>query len=260
MAHIGLDKKCVLTYFQGVASASGHVSNRILRARTAKGATDMTTLRSLLNRIRTMSAANRAALKARASKALADLRTAHGRIAAEAKALDRQFESELRYKRALARIDARLLELTGALLTAEDDVPAERLAALTTLWEARKQACESALNLVRRRINASRHGWAKLEKEARQIGQWLRDALAGARPVWADAVRRMSEKLMAAMAAERARVAALMTKSALLHDGRDLSAPLAQLRRLHLARPRTGAAELRLLLTGNPGAANPQPS
>ncbi|MEQ8268585.1 MAG: hypothetical protein RH982_15430 [Parvibaculum sp.] len=220
----------------------------------------MTTLRRLLNRIKTMSAGNRAVLKARASKALAELRAAHRTIAAEAKTLDRQFESELRYKRALARIDARLLELTGALLTAADETSADRLAHLAAQWETRKQACESALNLVRRRINTSRHGWAKLEKEARQIGQWLRGALAGARPVWADAVRRMSEKLMAAMAAERARVAALMTKSALLHDGRDLSAPLAQLRRLHLARPRIGAAELRRLLAGNPGAANPQPS
>jgi hypothetical protein len=70
----------------------------------------------------------------------------------------------------------------------------------------------------------------------------------------------MGEKLMAGMAAERARIAAMMTKSALLHDGRDLSAPLAQLRRFNVARRRIGVDDLRHLLTGNPCAANPQRS
>ncbi|MEX1152888.1 hypothetical protein [Parvibaculum sp.] len=223
----------------------------------------MITLRSFINWLRTMSASNRAALKARASSALSDLRQAHGKIAAEAKTLDRQFASELRYKSALARIDARLLDLTNRLLVAEmagDRASAEALAAAATQWEARRKSCEAELNLVRRRINTTRHGWAKLEKDARQIGAWLRQSLAGARPVWADAVRRMGEKLMAGMAAERARIAAMMTKSALLHDGRDLSAPLAQLRRFNVARQRIGVDDLRYLLTGNPCAANPRRS
>ncbi|MDP2123976.1 MAG: hypothetical protein Q8J92_06300 [Parvibaculum sp.] len=219
----------------------------------------MTTLRSVINWFKTMNARNRAALKARASRALSDLRRAHGKIAAEAKVLDRQFASELRYKSALARIDARLLDLTNRLLTAEtagDRASAETLAAAAAQWDARRQSCEAELNLVRRRINTARHGWAKLEKDARQIGAWLRRSLTGARPVWADAVGRMGEKLVAGMAAERARIADMMTKSALLHDGRDLSAPLAQLRRFHIARQQIGAAELRGLLTANLQAAN----
>lgn len=223
----------------------------------------MTTIRSFINWLKTMRARNRAALKARASRALSDLRQAHAKIAAEAKTLDRQFASELRYKSALARIDMRLLDLTNRLLTAEtagDRASADALAVAATQWDARRKSCEAELNLVRRRINLARHGWAKLEKDARLIGAWLRRSLAGARPVWADAVRRMGEKLMAGMAAERARIAAMMTKSALLYDGRDLSASLAQLRRLRLARPQIGADDLRRLLAGNPCAANPQRS
>ena len=211
----------------------------------------MFTLRSLRNLIASMSASKRALLKARASKALAELRSAHQKIADGTKALDRQFESELRYKAALARIDARLLELTAIPFAAKT---AGELAETVARWEARKLACETELNLVRKRINTSRHGWAKIEKDAKQLGQRLRDTLTGARPVWADAARRMSEKLMGAMAAERKRVAAMMTKSALLYDGRDLSAPLAQLRRLHSGRGWIGLGEVRLLLTLNAGA------
>ncbi|MEQ8377400.1 hypothetical protein [Parvibaculum sp.] len=210
----------------------------------------MFTLRTFLNRIRTSSAAGRAELKARASRALEDIRRAHQRIAAEAKMLDRHVESELRYKAALTRIDARLVCLTDALAAAETtgDAAIGKLARATAQWTLRKRACEAELNLVRKRINTARHGWAKIEKDAKQLGQWLRDALAGARPAWAEAVRRMSEKLTGAMAAERKRVAAMMTKSALLYDGRDLSAPLAQLRR------QMAGGEMRLLPGAHAGA------
>ncbi len=157
----------------------------------------MFTLRTFLNRIRTSSAAGRAELKARASRALEDIRRAHQRITAEAKMLDRHVESELRYKAALTRIDARLVCLTDALAAAEatGDAAIGKLARATAQWTLRKRACEAELNLVRKRINTARHGWAKIEKDAKQLGQWLRDALAGARPAWAEAVRRMSEKL-----------------------------------------------------------------
>ncbi len=216
----------------------------------------MFTLRSLLNRIMTSSRAGRAALKARAAHALAEMRAAHARIAAEGRALDRLVGSELRYKAALARIDARLVDLTDTLM-AGDAAAAERLATAITQWEARKIACEGELNLVRKRINTARHGWAKIEKDAKATGERLGEALAGARPVWAEAARRMSAALMGAMAAERKRVAAMMTKSALLYDGRDLSAPLARLRRLRAAGRRAGTGELRLLLGAPAGALNP---
>lgn len=218
----------------------------------------MKIIRIFLNWLRTFSGVNRAALKVRAKNALAELRRLHEKVIAGITALEPLLASELRYKAALARIDVKLLELTNDLLAAEaasDRQSADRLAAMTAQWEMRAQSCESALNLVRRRVNASRHGAANLAKDASRVATHLRDLLAGARPIWAITLRMIADSLVDAIARERRCVAALMTRSAIVHDGRDPSSSLARLRRLGLARKRVGADDVRAIVIAGLGRA-----
>ena len=62
-----------------------------------------------------LSASEAAELKQRTRKAVNGLREMHGKIVREAKAIAKKHSSEMRYKAALARIDAKLLTLTNAL-------------------------------------------------------------------------------------------------------------------------------------------------
>lgn len=194
----------------------------------------MSILRRLINWLRSFSATHRLALKARAQSALMDLRKAHHTVMSEARRFDRAYQSELRIKAALARIDRVLLDLTAQLHRAMEranDTLTRELTAETSRLHARKQTYERAVNLVRQRINLARHGWAKLEKEAKATYASLRDTLDGARPRWAQYVRQAGETLVSNLVRERRRVADKMTASALLYDGRDLSPAFARLRR-----------------------------
>lgn len=198
----------------------------------------MTTTRSFINWIQTLSATHNAELKAQARRIIAELRQAHHRIVGEAKLLGRAHMSEMRYKSLLARIDTKLLALTNAMFVAQisaNRMMSEKLAVQIAKWNAHKKANEANVNLIRRRINTARHAWAKLDKDAKTVFASLNDMLVGARPVWAENAREIGLRLLQSVTRQRRIVADKMTASALFYDGRDLSPALAQLRRAPLA-------------------------
>lgn len=192
----------------------------------------MAVIRKILNLLGILSPARRVKVRALANEILAELLKRHERITAEAATLHKRLSSELRYKEALARIDARLLQIEGAPARSAQRDATQGLVQASIRWNARKQACETALNLLRRRINSVRHRWAHIEKEARAQNEKLAKILSGLPVEWAEKIRRAAEGGIRNIAAERRHVSQIMTRSALLHDGRDLSARLARLRRI----------------------------
>lgn len=194
----------------------------------------MSFARRFFNWVKTFSATHRSELKARTVRALQQLRAVHHTVITEARKIDRAYQSELRIKAALVRLDQHLLDLTAQLQRAierANESLARQLSDETSRLHARKANYERAVNLVRQRINLARHGWAKLEKEAKAAYAGLRANLDGAQPRWAKYVGFAADRLLQNVARERRRVAERMTASALLYDGRDLSPALARLRR-----------------------------
>jgi len=186
----------------------------------------MNMLRRLINWLKTSSTAYQTVIHAQARRALGDIRNAHHRLMAEARSFERNFAREMQLKAALADINARLETLATqmtAAIEARCTLRIELISSLTTRLQARQRNYERAVNLVRLQIKAARHGWSKLEKEARATYAALHSKLAGARPHWAKYVCRGAEKLLHNLARERHRVAGMMTASALLYDGRNLS-------------------------------------
>jgi len=185
-----------------------------------------------------LGASENAELKLRARNAVNALRNMHGQIVRDAKAIAKIHSSEMRYKTALARIDAKLLKLTNAMLIAQilADRPAtEKLARKIRQWNTRKQVNEQNVNLVRRRINTARQAWSKLDKDVKAGFAALSDMLIGARSSWAEGARDIGLRLLQSVARQRAMIAEKMTASALLYDGHDLSPAMAKLRRMPLA-------------------------
>tara|TARA_R110000868_G_scaffold107362_4_gene293813 strand:+ start:44122 stop:44721 length:600 start_codon:yes stop_codon:yes gene_type:complete len=186
----------------------------------------MNMLRRLINWLKTSSTAYQTVIHSQAQRALGDIRHAHHQLIAEAGRFERNFAREMQLKAALADISTRLNTLSTQMTAATEARCAlriELISSLTTRLQARQRSYERAVNLVRLQINAARHGWSKLEKEARATYAALHSKLAGARPLWAKYVCMGAEKLLHNLARERQRVAGMMTASALLYDGRNLS-------------------------------------
>lgn len=182
----------------------------------------MNPLRNFMNWLKTLSASYRIILRDHAHRTFNDLRRVHHTIIAEARKFDRAFQQELRLKAALSEINARLAGLAAQAETTESAGKP-----IIARLQSRQQTYERAVNLVRIRINTARHGWAKLEKDAKSTFATMRGNLVGARPQWAKFLCTAGEKLLHNLMLERRRVARLMTTSALLYDGRTLSSALA---------------------------------
>ena len=186
----------------------------------------MNTLLRLINWLKTSSTAYQTVIHAQARRALGDIRSSHHRLMAEARSFERNFAREMQLKTALADISVRLDTLSMQMAAATEAhcvLRIELISSLTTRLQARQRSYERAVSLVRLQINAARHGWSKLEKEARATYAALYRKLAGARPLWAKYVCIGAEKLLHNLARERHRVAGMMTASALLYDARNLS-------------------------------------
>ncbi len=186
----------------------------------------MNILRRLINWLKTSSAAYQQIIRAQAQRALGDIRKAHHQLIAEAGQFERNFAREMQLKAALADLNSRLDTLAvqkAAATSTRCALRLELISSLTTRLQGRQRSYERAVNLVRIEINMARHGWAKLEKEARATYAKLHGQLAGARPLWAKYVCIGAEKLLHNLTRERARVAGMMRASALLYDGRNLS-------------------------------------
>lgn len=171
---------------------------------------------NVVNFLKSLSPNYRTETKALAAQTCARLSDIRSDFHTTAPSLRQQVRSELRFKRALARIDAKLSSITiivghkNALLTL----------ARIGRWTQRRDACEKALNIVRRKINKTRNNWAVLEIEINTIQARLRKRLSGSSSTWVKTLHAQTMRLMHEVSEQRRRIANLMTKSALVHNGR----------------------------------------
>ena len=170
----------------------------------------------IVNFLKTLSPNYRAETIALAAQSVARFSDIQSDFQTTAPALRQQVRSELRFKRALARIDEKLSSIK--VIVGQND-------ALLTLarigrWTQRRDACEKALNIVRRKINKTRNNWAVLEIEVNAISAHLNKRLNGSSSPWAKALYTRATRLTSEVSEQRRRIANLMTKSALVHNGR----------------------------------------
>lgn len=159
----------------------------------------------ITNRLQTLSPAYRRTTRQLATDTLARLDHIHAEFQTSSAKLLAAIHSELRFKRALNRIELKLAAASSA--------------ASWSQWVRRKKACEVSLNAIRKKVNTARHGWAALETEAKAIASRLNRRIRGSSSNWADTLRQHICHLTGELEAFRRPVAQLMTESALIHDG-----------------------------------------
>lgn len=170
----------------------------------------------LVKFLNTLNPTYRAETKALAGQSLNRLTAIRSDFHMTAPTLRGHLRSELRFKRALARIDAKLSSLT--IVVGQNN--SLLMLARVCRWTQRKAACEKALNIVRRKINKARNNWAILEAETQAIISQLQSRLTGSSSTWAKTLRSHATSMRQEISEQRRWIANLMTKSALVHNGR----------------------------------------